>query len=143
MGDVGRLGGKSVYLDTNVIVYAVEGFDEHQAFLEALFRMLDAGEATATTSELTLAEVLVKPFKAGRHDIIELYEDLLQSAASVSVLPVDRQILINAARFRIDLRIKLPDAIHVATAVAGGCDIFLTNDRRIRLPSGLELHTLG
>ena len=38
---------------------------------------------------------------------------------------------------------KLVDAIHVATAEAMGCSVFLTNDRGIRAPAGIELRYLS
>ena len=141
MGEVATLTGKTVYLDTNVIVYAIEGLDEHREFLEALFQLIDAGATAAITSELTLAEALVKPIQVGRQDIIELYHDLLQNSVRLTVLPIDRAVLIEAARYRATFGIRLPDAIHVATAIAGGCQVFLTNDQRLRLPERLELQT--
>jgi hypothetical protein len=33
-----------------------------------------------------------------------------------------------AARLRAPTKLKLPDAIHLATATLNGCDCFLTND---------------
>jgi len=35
--------------------------------------------------------------------------------------------------------LKLPDAIHVATAQSIDCDIFLTNDKKIRTPKNIEV----
>jgi hypothetical protein len=34
---------------------------------------------------------------------------------------------------------KLPDAIHVVTAIRSGCRNFLSADARIKLPSGMRL----
>jgi len=45
--------------------------------------------------------------------------------------PVDRSVLIDAARLRGRTGLRLPDAIHASTALASGCDTFLTNDRRL------------
>jgi hypothetical protein len=45
------------------------------------------------TSELTLAEVLIKPLESGRHDIAALHEELLQSSEHLNVVPIDRAIL--------------------------------------------------
>ena len=54
--------GTRVYLDANVWIYALEGYAEFVASVTALFARIDAGELIALTSELRLAEVLVKPF---------------------------------------------------------------------------------
>lgn len=143
MAGVAGLLGKAVYLDTNVFVYAAEGFARYKAFIEGLFREIDAGHVDAVTSELTLAELLVKPLEIGRQDIADLYAELIQSSDQLIVIPIDRSILMAAARYRAQLKIKLPDAIHVATAVAAGCERFLSNDRNIKTPAGLTLQKLG
>jgi hypothetical protein len=36
----------------------------------------------------------------------------------------------------------MPDAIHVASVLAVGCGVFLTNDRRLKLPSSVRLELL-
>lgn len=143
MGRVDALIGKGVYLDTNVFVYAVEGFPEHQAFVDELFRSIDDGHVAAVTSELTLAEVLIKPLETGRDDIAAVYEQLLQNSEHLNVVPIDRAILASAARHRADLGIMLPDAIHVATAIAIGCEVLLSNDQKLRVPEGIELRPMG
>ena len=135
--------GRHVYLDTNILIYAVEGLPEHAGTIGALFDRIDAGEVRATTSELTLAEALAKPLETGRNDIARLYEDMLSSAGPFVVLPVGRAILLEAAGLRARLKLRLPDAIHVATALAARCEIFLSNDRKIRLPGDLTLLRLA
>jgi predicted nucleic acid-binding protein len=143
MGGVDELRGKRVYLDTNVFIYAVEARPEYAAFLKALFDLLEASEATAVTSELTLAEVLGKPFEEGRHDIAQVYEEMVTPSAWLSVRPVERTILIHAASLRAELGLKLPDAIHVASALAEACEVMLSNDQRLRVPAGLVLKPLA
>ena len=63
MGLTERLGGRSVYLDSNVFIYAVEGMEPYQADLRNLFVQIASSKIIAVTSVLTLAEVLVKPFR--------------------------------------------------------------------------------
>lgn len=126
-----------------MFVYAVEGFAEHQVFVDELFRSIDDGHVFAVTSELTLAEVLIKPLETGRDDVVAIDGELLQSSAHLSVVPIDRAILASAARHRASLGIKLPDAIHVATAIAIGCDVLLSNDQKLRVPDEIELRALG
>lgn len=47
-------------------------------------------------------------------------------------MPVSRSILIEAAKIRSAAgNVRLPDAIHLATAVSTGCDTVLTNDRTL------------
>jgi predicted nucleic acid-binding protein len=143
MGGIDALRGRRLYLDANVFIYAVEGSPEHVAFLEGLLDLLDAGDATAVTSELTLAEVLAKPFEENRTDLADIYEEMVAPSVWLDLVPVDRAVLLRAARFRAELKLRLPDAIHVSSAVAAGCELFLSNDHRLKVPAGMALAWLG
>jgi predicted nucleic acid-binding protein len=142
MAEIASILGRTVYLDTNIFIYAVEGYEPEDAFVHELFSALDGRALTAVTSEFTLAELLVKPFDLGRDDVVSTYTDLVQDSEWITVVPVDRAILIEAARQRAALSILMPDAIHVATATAAACEVFLTNDRRLKLPSKMALSLL-
>lgn len=87
-----------VYLDTNVFVYALEGYEEFRLRLIKLFETLDHGELQAITSELTLAEVLVKPLLDRSQEREAAYHRALRSSVSLQVMPVTRDVLITAAR---------------------------------------------
>lgn len=108
MGDIADLIDKVVYLDSNVFIYAVEGFAQHRPFIEELFRQIDGGRIDAVTSELTMAEVLVKPFEAGREDIGDLYRELLQTSGHLTVVPIDRSILMQACTISLRARGQAP-----------------------------------
>src|SRR4051812_46379606 len=135
MAGLSDILGRTVYLDANIFIYAVEGYAPEEAFLRELLAALEDGRFPAVTSELSLAEVLVKPLKLGREDVAAAYGELLTASDRLAVLPVDRAILVEVARQRAAL--GMPDAIHVATALAAGCDLFLTNNGRLKLPAGL------
>jgi predicted nucleic acid-binding protein len=143
MAILSHVTGKSVYLDTNVFIYAVEGFPLFSDELAELFASFDQGKLDAVTSELTLAEALVKPFMD--HDALrqEAYVSAIQNSSSLQVLPVTRQVLVEAARTRAESRVRLPDAIHAATARLMGCDAFLTNDDDFAAVHGLNVVVLS
>ena len=126
------LRGPRVYLDANVFIYALEGYERYMGALSDLFDRVDRGDLTVVTSELTLAEVLVKPMMDGDHRLVEAYDRVLQPSGSFEVAQVTRDILLQAAKIRAEIRtLRLPDAIHVATARAGGCVSLLSTDRRL------------
>ena len=131
-----------IHLDSNVIIHMVEGFPSHRAGIERLLEMLENG-LRAVTSELTLAEVLVKPIEQGWKELADRYEDLMAGTEELTVRPVSRAVLAASARLRARLGGKLPDAIHVATAMANGCTMFVTEDNGIRLPETLTRKRLG
>lgn len=136
-----RLSGR-VYLDTNIFIYALEGYSTFRPALTVLFEALDRHELAAITSELTLAEALVKPFLDRSIERERAYLQILQPSASLQMLPVSRDVLIASARLRAETNMKLPDAIHAATALITGCSYFLTNDSHLRTVPGLTIVSL-
>jgi predicted nucleic acid-binding protein len=127
---MGRITGLSspVYLDANIFIYALEGYPDFQERMTVLLEAMDRQEIDALTSELTLAEVLVKPFRERNVAWQRTYQEVLQPSVSLKLLPVSRALFIAAAQIRAKFPIKLPDAIHAATAQQVSCGSFLTND---------------
>ncbi len=65
MGTINAYQGRRVYLDTNFFIYTLENFAPAAAAVAKLGEMIQNGEVSAYTSELTLAEVLVVPLRQG------------------------------------------------------------------------------
>jgi len=139
MGSLNTLTGDRVYLDANLFIYAMEGLPPVVARLTALFQRFDRGELHAVTSELTLAEVLVKPLRDGRLDVRDQYELMIRSSNALTVAPVSREVLLAAASLRATSNLKLPDAIHAATAFAAACTTYLTNDHQFTTIANLPV----
>ncbi len=138
MGSIAQIKGPAVYLDANIFIYAVEEFPLVARRVNALFGRIDRGELIAFTSELSLSEVLVKPMRDNLTKVVYQYLDLVRTGSTLSVIPVDRENLIKAAELRSQSSLKLPDAVHVATAIRHSCASFITNDRRIGSPGTPE-----
>lgn len=133
MGIADVIKGKRIYIDTNIFIYALEGYPEFAEALTLFFTAIDEGMVKAVTSELSLAESLAKPLMDDNTALENLYLEVFQSSLSLRLVPISRQILIEAARLRAKSKIlKLPDAIHFATARMSGCQIFLTNDKELK-----------
>jgi predicted nucleic acid-binding protein len=124
---------RRLYLDANVFIYAIEGSAEVSNPLHELFGLLRSRNGAGVTSELTLAEVLPKANSAQRRN----YLDLLIRSRIFDLHPVSREILIETAEYRkFALTPKLPDAIHLVTAIRAGCRTILSADSRLKLPEG-------
>lgn len=133
--------GQRLYLDANVFIYAVEGFEPYDEFLRRLFAVVESSAVHVMTSEITLAEVLVAPLRYDRPDLASVYRELLAIEGRVEVLSVSRDILLQSAAIRARSNAKPIDAIHVATAMTGASDIFISDDRRLN-PAPLTKMTL-
>jgi len=132
-----------VYLDANPFAYALEGTEDLASMLKDLFSLFRQRPGSAVTSELTLAEVLPKRKVPDRQ-----FLELLIWSGIFDLRPVSREILVETADYRRVARVsspdgrlampKLPDSIHVVTAIKARCKIFLSSDLRIKLPETMQ-----
>jgi predicted nucleic acid-binding protein len=128
-----------VGLDTVVFIYFMEDRTEYMPLLEPLFGRMARGEALGVTSDVTLIEVLVVPYRVGDVELAERYESLLTRSRGVHSVPLNRGQLKAAARIRAVHGLKTPDALQIAAALSMGCASFVTNDREIPPIPGLEI----
>nr|VFK79455.1 MAG: PIN domain-containing protein [Candidatus Kentron sp. SD] len=94
------------------------------------------------TSDLTLLEVLVKPFKVGDKLLQGIYRDLL-NVDEVERVPLNPVLLEQAASLRAATGIKTPDAIHAACALARKAVLFISNDKGLQSVPELPLAYLN
>jgi len=132
-----------IYLDTNIFIKAVEGLDDAAVPAKTLIKTLrDRSAGIAATSEITLAEVLAPSARADAmplHLKRRAYLDLLLWNGFVALVPVSRSILIETASLREKSKLKLPDAVHLVSAIQGRCRYFVPADRDFgQLPEGME-----
>lgn len=133
MGSLSQaLQGQKVYLDTNIFIYALEGAEPWAAILREVFSSLEAGEWQAVSSNLSVAECLIQPFALSREDLVRIYRAALSQSTHLTMVPLHEEILVSAARLRAQHKFKLPDALHIATALDQGCTAMLTNDAGFR-----------
>ena len=83
-----------------------------------------------------MAEVLTGPLGAGDEGLAKRYRALLESW---QIVDLSSDIAESAARLRASLKLKLPDAIQAASALAIGADALLTHDRDFARVSGLPV----
>ncbi|MGO8739953.1 type II toxin-antitoxin system VapC family toxin [Rhodoblastus sp.] len=127
--------GPLAYLDANIFIELIEGTPELVAAASGLLRVADGREEFFATSELTLAEVLAGP-KISAHER-RLYMNLIAWNPVVRLVPITCEILIETADLRKFTAHKLPDAIHVVTALRQKCRFLVSRDRDMRkLPVG-------
>jgi predicted nucleic acid-binding protein len=101
------LPNKRVYVDSNVLIYAVEGVPATAEPAKKLIKFLRAHTGLMFTSE--------------------------------TLLPVTRDILIRTANLRKMTPLKLPDAIHLVSAIWSECRFLVTGDADFKkLPPGMK-----
>lgn len=132
----------SIYIDTSVAIYTIEGNSDYYSLLQPLWYKFYAGEIQIISSELILMEVLVVPLRNENNSLIADYEELLLSS-QLQLIPISQSILRQAANLRATSNLKTPDAIHAATALSLNSNRFITNDKGFRNVPGLPVVILN
>ncbi len=135
-------GAARIGLDSAPIIYYVEKQPRYFPLSLAVFERIARGGLRGYSSVITLTETLTHPRRAGNEAIIGAYETLLLDSESLSLLDVNATIAASAADLRARHNLRTPDAIQIATALAAGCEAFLTNDRELRRVSALRVLVL-
>ena len=126
---------RALALDSNILIHAVEadGADADARACRTL--VFERGRETAfVVSEIVLAEILVRPMREGDVELTRFYRRLLTDLRSFRMVPANRPVLLEAARLRSLSRLKLADAVHLATASRHGCKALVTLDASLRSP---------
>ncbi len=142
MSTGGPMLGRRTYLDTNLYIYVFEGIETYRTRMVELLSAIDREDATVIASELLFTEILPRPVKDGRQDLVERYLDLIRKTPRISLVPVDRSVILRSVHLRADFGLRSMDALHLATALVHGCNTFITNDRRLARVDLLRVLTL-
>lgn len=116
-----------IYLDSNIVVYLVEDLTEFSPQAAGMVaRLADQGHRFAV-SHLVRMECRVGALRSDDPSLIQAYESFFD-AVKYRILDFPSEVFDHAADIRATHRVAALDALHLAAAVAGGCDAFLTND---------------
>lgn len=123
LAGVTRLG-----FDTAPVIYFIEAHPQYDALVTEVFQRVTDGVLSGFTSVITLAEVLVHPFRHEDAGLQKEYRDLLLHSDHFQTVSIDPDTAERAAELRARYNVRTPDALQIATALAAGCEAFLTND---------------
>lgn len=129
------------YLDTVIVIYAVEGNPvDQQRALNHLAALEQAGHRFAI-SELTHTECLVPVFGRGSgqrlSDFFRFFHGTNLRTVRLTTAMHTRASAIRGSHTYSAVppdppkRYGLADALHLAAAIESGCDVFLTNDDQL------------
>ena len=119
---------KRVVIDTGIWIYHFEQHPQLAAAAGKIIESLEEGKFRGVASELTLLELTVKPLQLGRQDVADDCELLLDYFPNFELVPISREILLEAAALRARQRLRTPDAIQIATGLGTGATLAVTNE---------------
>ncbi|MEX2184173.1 MAG: PIN domain-containing protein [Chloroflexota bacterium] len=120
--------GRSLLIDTSVVLAYLSGTEPSSELARQVFDACAATGRNATTlSTVTVAEMLVRPFRRGE-PAVATTEGFLRHFAEMRIIDVSYPIARQAAGLRALTDLPMPDALIIATAAVERIDIVITND---------------
>ncbi|MBA3698272.1 MAG: type II toxin-antitoxin system VapC family toxin [Planctomycetes bacterium] len=134
--------GASVLIDTNPLIYHLEGNPLAERFAP-IFAAVDRGRIRAMVTPITVAEVVTGPLKAGKEALAQRYLQLLTANRGWTLFPIDADLALLSARLRLKYRLKLPDALQLGAALQSGCYAIVSHDRDFSRVTDIPILGLG
>ena len=131
--------GRSILVDTSVVLAYLAGGEKATDLAIQLFDAFVAtGRNTAALSAITVAEILVRPFRHGPAAVATA-EGFLRHFGDLRLIDVTYDIAREGARIRAETDLPMPDALIVASASVAEIEVLVTNDHdwRSRLAEAL------
>ncbi len=128
--------GALLLVDSAPIIYVLEGHPRLARRYQPLFERHAKGEIAFAVTTITIAEVLTGPLNAGDEALLKRYRAVLESW---QVVELSADIAESAARLRASLKLRLPDAVQVASAIAINADALVTHDRDFSKVTALRI----
>ena len=128
--DVSSLPSRGRFvIDSAPIIYVLEDHPILASRFVPVFERAQAGHYELVITTVTLVEVLTGPFRAGDESRADDYRESLTSSPSWRVVDLTAEIAHRTARVRARTRLRLADAVQVATAIHTASLGLITHDR--------------
>jgi predicted nucleic acid-binding protein len=131
-----------IYLDANVVIYAVENTAILGAKAIARIQAADGSSDVLVISDLTRLECRCQPMARGDTTRLREY-DLFFGQVGLQLAPFNTAVFDRATEIRASHNFKLGDSLHLAAAVESGCLASLTNDSRLARFPDLAVEVLA
>ncbi len=130
ISDLPRRG--RILVDSAPIIYYLEDHPVFGPRYADLFARAASGDYQLVISTVTLVEILTGPLREGDEQLADDYRQALTRPPTWLVADLTVAIANRAARIRSQTRLRLPDAVILATALEMSCIALVSHDRDFR-----------
>ncbi|MCD4792346.1 MAG: PIN domain-containing protein [Bacteroidales bacterium] len=138
-----QTGFKSVFIDTALFIYLLEDSPDYGNKSENFFSFCMSKNIAMHTGLITYLEFCVKPYRENNLILIDKFKELIKCSGinmSETLTLFDCDI---ASKLRAEnISLKNFDAIQIATALNNNCDIFMSNDKKLKTVKDIKIYTL-
>lgn len=128
---------RKIFWDTMLFIYLLEGNEKYAKRCTHLLEQSWSRGDALYTSHLALGELLVGAKMHQGGDETQKVRSMLQEMG-FRYLPFQDAEVETFASLRVTHKLKVADAIHLASAASAGMDLFLTGDKQL-----MKLHVPG
>jgi predicted nucleic acid-binding protein len=137
------VSGKKVLIDTNVIIYLTDNIEPYASLSRLMLEMVEAGDAVAVMSLLTVAEVMQGPLRKGDAETAFEVKEYLLNFPNTVCQKINSAVLENMGKDqRISWhKLRTIDTLIFSCGLVHGVDRIVSNDRHFRkaLPADLVI----
>jgi predicted nucleic acid-binding protein len=120
-----------VYLDSVILVYLLDHTGPFQVRAAQRLAALHAQGDTIAVSDLVRMECRMEPLRKSDSHRLARFDGFF-TRTDVELIPLTRSVFDLATMIRAVHGYKPMDALNLAAAVEGNCQVFLTNDHQLR-----------
>jgi len=126
------LASRKVFIDTSIFIHAFEGHPAYLPFSEWVFNNINKKNISPVTSIITLAEVLVQPFRNKDEELVTVYSQIFHQLPKLKLLSPTDKTAMKAAKIRAQYNFELDDSFQLALSVEEKTDVFLAKDKQLK-----------
>lgn len=134
--------GQVIAFDTNVFVYLLQRHSAYYSVVSSLLRSVQSGENEGLFANIGLIELLTGYKQLERYDEAYEYKNLICNFPNLTITELNESVVDFASDLRASYAIKTPDAVHLASAIVNGADVFVTNDKALKKVKEIKVQLL-
>jgi predicted nucleic acid-binding protein len=119
-----------IYCDSAILIYLVDGKEPYRSRAQRRLATLFSANDHVATSHLVRLECRVHPIRRGDATTVQRFDQFFTLPDEI-VLPIEESTFDQATEISARWNFRSIDPMHLAAAVEGRCDAFLTNDLRL------------
>ena len=125
------VAGRKVLIDSNIIIYLTDSVNPYQKLAKLLFQMVEAGDAAAFISILSVGEVMQGPINQNQQALAMEVRDYLVNFPNCRCQEITLDVLERVGGDRtIEWKgLRIVDSLIIASGLVNGADYFISNDR--------------
>ncbi len=126
--------GKRILIDTNIIIYLTDSIQPYAKIAQSLFKTVEAGDAEAVISILSIGEVMQGPLKENNHALASEVRDYLCNFPNSIYQEITYDVLGcvgNDQRVAWN-HLRTMDSLIIASGLVNHVELYISNDHHFK-----------